>query len=871
MGKGLCHGAGLLALIFCIGVSAHAHTPHDAIDVLHISPDYENDTTLYVIVQNNLLRSTDRGGSWKQLVAGIDTPHLLSDISISREFAEDGTLFLSTDGGGVYVSRDRGRTWDRFNTGLGQPNVGMLLAADSSQGPAVLAAGTSKGLFVSMSGDESWRRVISDDVQITALQYVGDRTSTRVIAGDASGGVWRGSPDLKRWERLFRIKNAGAITALEAWHSSESNDTLYIGTEKAGLLQSLNGELPTDNLSSNWPARTLDCNGRPLESPVSDLHIRDIEILVSSEDDQPGIYVTTHTKAVHASIDSGRSWALLSRGLSCDSQADQTTFDVPHFRDMELGRGASADWFLAGFDGLFRSSDGGETWTQLEALTVDLIRGFEVSPGNAKQHGLAVTTYGGGAYISDDNGRTWLIANPGLVTTRLADIEFSPNYWTDNMIFTLSSERLLSSRHRGNHWSPASLVYQGWRRRVGAGLERRLGFSPEYGTRLFLSDAEREYVWPMQIELSPEFADDKTILLGLRRHGVWKSEDGGVEWSRDWDGPVDYVTALEMSPGFAVDGTAFAGIRGSGIYVTRDWGESWQPANEGFWYLDQEQAVASPNYVIDPPLLRAIKDVLLLVSPNFVEDQIVFASSSAGLFQSKDGGVSWTGVTVESSLENVPVIAIGVSPDFGVDETIIASFKGRGIYRSMDGGTTFEFIGQDLLDGNFDLKYIRFSPSYRNDAVIYGATEQDLLVSRDHGITWSVIDRPVRYEDWRGSGPGPVWFDGDWSRESGPEFSASAQTVSVSAGANVSFSFNGNGITWRGETGPNGGLADVLVDGNKVAFADLYSRDTVANTAILTIPDLEAGSHVLEIEVSSGANPNSGGHRVVVDSFDVLR
>ena len=57
-----------------------AHTPHDAIDALEMSPNYEEDLSLFIVVQNQLLHSTNRGATWKSLVAGLDSPYLLSDM-----------------------------------------------------------------------------------------------------------------------------------------------------------------------------------------------------------------------------------------------------------------------------------------------------------------------------------------------------------------------------------------------------------------------------------------------------------------------------------------------------------------------------------------------------------------------------------------------------------------------------------------------------------------------------------------------------------------------------------------------------------------------------------------------------------------------
>lgn len=865
---GLRNGLCKIACLTSVSFLAFAHTPHDVIDALHISPDYENDSTLFIIVQNNLLRSTNRAAIWKQLVNGLDSPHILSDITISPNFVQDNTLFVSTDGGGIYKSADRGQTWHRFNKGLRQRNIGMVLVSPDHDDSTVLAAGSSRGLFVSSTQNANWQRAMSDDVQITALRLAKENASTNVLAGDSTGGIWKSSGDLKNWRRIVKLEKVGAVTAVAVWHSPGSTETLFIGTEKAGLLSTSNGGFTVEYLSRTWPDSVEDCIGRKLAESVPDLHIRDIE-LSPAYDDGPGIYVTTWNKAVHVSRDAGKSWEIRSRGVGCDNQADSYATGVPHYRDLVVGGWRQPDWFLAGFNGLYRSEDGGESWVQIETLPVSLIRGLGVSRPSVSRHALAVTTYGGGAYISLDQGQSWSIANDGLITTRLADVEFSPNYWTDGRIFSVAKERLLSSNQIETGWTAESLVYRGWRRRIGAGLERHLGFSPEYGTKLFLSEAERRGIWPMQIELSPAFDADQTMLIGLRRHGVWKSEDAGADWNQSWEGPIDFVTALQMSPDFPNDGTIFAGIRGAGIYVSRDGAETWYATNTGFQYLQQIQATKSPNYNLDPPLHRAIKDILLVISPRYAEDRTVFASSAAGIFKSTDGGRTWVKLSVALSLNDVPVNALGISPEYGVDKTILVSFKGRGLYRSTDGGATFESIGQNLLYGNFDLKLIQFLPTIHGDGVIYGATDEVLLISRNNGDTWTVIDRPVRYEDWRGQGRGPIRFVGDWVRETGPQYSASTQAVSDRKGAWASLNFFGTTIIWLGERGPDGGQARVLIDGVTAATADLYSKDRLAGSEILEFSNLANGPHNIVIEVSEEQNPKSVGYRISIDGLDV--
>lgn len=861
-----------VACLFFLCLTANAHTPHDAIDALHISPAYDSDSTLFVIVQNRLLRSSDSGETWLQLTKGIDSPHLLSDISISPYFDEDGTLFVSTDGGGVYQSTDQGRSWRRFNAGLRQSRVGKLLVGGTRDHRWILAAGATRGLFISDLSEDDWRRVLSDDVQITSIWSNDDPNSVFALAGDSSGGLWKSNEDLEDWQRILTFPGAGAITAIANSATGEPGAQLFVGTAKSGVLRVERWGESIENISQKWTSREFDCRGRPLAEPIADLHIRDIELLVSDAVGE-SLYVSTAGRAVYLSPDGGETWQVRNAGMTCDDQADSPSFTVPHFRDLETSGANHKHLFVAGFDGLYRSSDGSLTWEPLETLPISLIRGLNVSVAHGDEHALAVTTYGGGAYLSLDQGRSWVTANDGLVSTRLADIEFSPSFWRDGAVFSLSMQRLLKSRDVEKGWTANSIMYRGWRRKIGVGLERRLGFSSKFGSELFLNDLERRVVWPMQIELSPAFEEDATLFVGFRRHGVWTSTNGGEDWNRDWVGPTDYVTALQISPDFENDHTVFAGIRGSGIYVTRDGGKTWNEANSGFESSQATVKTTALNYINDPPLQRAINDVALVISPDFDEDATLFASLSAGLFYSVDAGVSWRKLDVEEPLAHVPLTAIAISPDFARDNTILAGYKGHGLLRSTDRGQTFHPVSKEPLPTNFDLIQIRFSPDYSDDSTIYAATEESLWVSRNGGSLWNALDRPVRYEDWRGGSLGPVRYVGDWHRETSPRFSASTQTVSSEAGAEASLRFFGSNITWMGERGPDGGKADVTIDNQRIATVDLYSPNDRPNESesetLLTISDLERRSHIVRISVRGDKNANSAGFKVAIDRFDL--
>jgi photosystem II stability/assembly factor-like uncharacterized protein len=371
----------------------------------------------------------------------------------------------------------------------------------------------------------------------------------------------------------------------------------------------------------------------------------------------------------------------------------------------------------------------------------------------------------------------------------------------------------------------------------------------------------------MQIALSPGYEQDRVVFVGLRSHGVWKSENSGGDWSRDWLMPVDYVTSLEISSNFINDKTVFAGIRGSGIFISNDAGESWRVVNDGIDFMNSPESNELTNYVNDPPLQRAITDVVLAVSPNFADDQTVLAGTSAGLFKSINGGLNWTAVPVLASVDAVPVRAIEFSPAYRDDGVVFVSLKGHGLFLSSDSANTFAGMGSELLEGNHELRFISVSADFAANKTIFGASDESVLMSTDSGETWAELKRPVRYEDWRGAGEGPVRFSGNWSRESGAEFSASTQTVSDVVGATASLNFSGRQFAWLGERCPDCGLAEVLLDDEVIASIDLYSDERIVEE-VLTVSDLENQPHQLQIRVSGEKNALSNGYRVSIDAFD---
>ncbi len=108
-----------------------------------------------------------------------------------------------------------------------------------------------------------------------------------------------------------------------------------------------------------------------------------------------------------------------------------------------------------------------------------------------------------------------------------------------------------------------------------------------------------------------------------------------------------------------------------------------------------------------------------------------------------------------------------------------------------------------------------------------------------------------------------------WRVERASAASGGSFILADRRGAAVAMRFDGTGIDWMAVTGPNRGIARVLIDGDVVRTVDLHSA-TRTFGVVARVDGLSAGSHVLRIEVTGRKSGASSDRLITVDRFDVL-
>jgi photosystem II stability/assembly factor-like uncharacterized protein len=676
-------------------VPVHAHSPHDHIECFHISKNYVEDSTLFVSIRSGLLRSTDGGTSWNRVVRGLDNREPFTSIA-AAETKSGTTLYLGTEGDGIYKSVDGGTSWTHATRIPQSSDFRTLLAT----GNVVLAASRTKGLFRAEASDkEKWRQVIGKGPRIAAMALGGqhqDTGSPRIFAGDEAGTLRVSDDAGLTWKKMAAFVDSGGITAIESLPSSGEDDFLAVGTQKSGVLRSVDGG-----------ATFTPANDGLTDKNVTYLALSPEKILFAS----------TWDAGVFRSVDLGGRWEASSEGISKDNQADDR--HLPHFVDSGKGGGATTI-FHVGYDGLFKSFDGGRFWTELETLSVSVFINIALSPAFADDGTILANTYWRGAFLSEDRGKSWRALSGSVAPApwkqhqdkihRTHGVAFSPDFAFDRTIFLGMRNNLLISDDAGDRW-------------------RQIDLSDLNGDQLLFVD---------RIVVSPAFSSDRTVFFGgrigydkTRGWGVFRSTDGGETFTLMKSGEGRHLQSLAISPNFASDGTIFTGSaeRGGGsVWRSDDRGENWVETAEGL--VVQEDG---PD---------------LALSPAYADDKTLLAGTIAGLFKTTDAGNQWSKVATPELEGRSYIEAVAISPEFPKDQTLIIMVKGRGLFKSQDGGVTFHQTGEHLIEANTPLsrmwsylpgEAIRFSPDFENDQSIFGSSGLELFRSTNAGDKWQPL------------------------------------------------------------------------------------------------------------------------------------
>jgi len=492
-----------------------------------------------------LYRSTDHGASW--LPVGPVSPGI--DLVVNSILASGtGDVVIGTVSG-AYRSTNNGETWDTLSLDI---HAGVYSFAIDSSG--ILCAATGTGIVRSLDSGKTWEQALTPNLVYSAISLTATPNGeffAGLGGGDLAGGIWRSTDHGHTWTAT--TLSAGTIWALI---SPGINMILSNRVNGEGMLRSI------DN-GDSWNESSIGMHNSDISRLLVDRH----QNLIAGG------------SSIFISTDKGGSWKEL---MQCAQ-----TYD--------LGVDSAGYIFAATEDGFYRLAPDGSSDQRIDSSsTISYIRNVLVTRNGS----IYALSGNDSLYRSDNGGKTWTsgLMVPSTATGSLCESPWGSIYLGSDSAGIERSTDLGHTWHNSQGFSPsvnaiavgpatpmyASTVNQGVFYSLDSGITWKAG-----GLNGILVNA---------LALN----SSGNLYAATEAQGIYVSIDSARSWRQINNGLLNYSIA---DIAFDSAGYGFIGTIGGGVYVTEFSTTSVKTANNGIirgYRLDQNYPNPfNPTTVID--------------------------------------------------------------------------------------------------------------------------------------------------------------------------------------------------------------------------------------------------------------------------------
>jgi photosystem II stability/assembly factor-like uncharacterized protein len=186
-----------------------------------------NDNIFLGVWGYGIKRSNDNGASWTDMNSGL-TNKYVTDI----DFTENGGLFATTFGGGVFYSFD-GSSWNQKNNGIKNLNATSVKVLNDGR---VIIGTYGSGMYLSSDNGDTWTES-NKGFDFRDVRAIGEFETTGFITAGTYGGatyMTRDSGNTWKWEKT------GMTNFYVNEFAFNDNGEILAATNGRGLLYSVN-------------------------------------------------------------------------------------------------------------------------------------------------------------------------------------------------------------------------------------------------------------------------------------------------------------------------------------------------------------------------------------------------------------------------------------------------------------------------------------------------------------------------------------------------------------------------------------------------------------------------------------------------------
>ena len=240
-----------------------------------------------------------------------------------------------------------------------------------------------------------------------------------------------------------------------------------------------------------------------------------------------------------------------------------------------------------------------------------------------------------------------------------------------------------------------------------------------------------------------------TYYMGSTGGGIWKTTDDGISWKNISDkflktGTVGAIAVSESNPNIVIAGMGEHAARGvmtsmgDGVYKSSDAGKTWKHIG-----------LSKTRHISDVVIHPTNPDIIFVGA----QGAQYGPSEDRGIYRSEDGGANWEKVlfintttgasSLSMDMKNPLILYAAVWEHNRLPWTMQSGGKNSGLYKSTDGGTTWDKLKEGLPEefGKAGISVSRANPE-RVFAVLEAEGKKGgVYRSDDAGKKWTQVNK----------------------------------------------------------------------------------------------------------------------------------